>query len=207
MDAEDLQLGDDIRNADGSTGEVESIEFEQISQEMYNLTVDEAHTFYVGDGQWLVHNACTEKYVFVGYHGTSTTYLPSILKGINPPKPGKNFYNSYELGPGFYTTKNFDAIEYFARRAFEVDLAESDIRKILNAKPSKVVVEIYAKNFEKMKGIGVLENAGYWRDFNPSLWKGYDYLQSPITGFDAIQTMFMPNVYDQLRAKLFKILD
>jgi hypothetical protein len=25
---------------------------------MYNLTVDEAHTFYVGDGQWLVHNAC-----------------------------------------------------------------------------------------------------------------------------------------------------
>lgn len=28
---------------------------------MYNLTVDTAHTFFVGDGQWLVHNAnpCT----------------------------------------------------------------------------------------------------------------------------------------------------
>jgi len=25
---------------------------------MYNLTVDEAHTFFVGDGQWLVHNEC-----------------------------------------------------------------------------------------------------------------------------------------------------
>jgi hypothetical protein len=25
---------------------------------MYNLTVDTAHTFYVGEGQWLVHNAC-----------------------------------------------------------------------------------------------------------------------------------------------------
>ena len=24
---------------------------------MYNLTVDDAHTFFVGDGQWLVHNA------------------------------------------------------------------------------------------------------------------------------------------------------
>lgn len=61
VDAEDLQVGDDIRNADGETGEVESIEFEQTSQEMYNLTVDEAHTFFVGDGQWLVHNAgaCT----------------------------------------------------------------------------------------------------------------------------------------------------
>jgi 5-methylcytosine-specific restriction endonuclease McrA len=25
---------------------------------MYNLTVDTAHTFFVGEGQWLVHNAC-----------------------------------------------------------------------------------------------------------------------------------------------------
>ena len=55
-DAEDLQPGDDIRQADGSTGEVESIAIEETSQEMYNLTVDEAHTFFVGDGQWLVHN-------------------------------------------------------------------------------------------------------------------------------------------------------
>jgi hypothetical protein len=57
VNAEDLQLGDDIRNADGSTGEVEAVEMEETSQEMYNLTVDEAHTFFVGDGQWLVHNA------------------------------------------------------------------------------------------------------------------------------------------------------
>ena len=25
---------------------------------MYNLTIDQAHTFFVGEGQWLVHNAC-----------------------------------------------------------------------------------------------------------------------------------------------------
>lgn len=25
---------------------------------MYHLTVAEAHTFFVGDGQWLVHNTC-----------------------------------------------------------------------------------------------------------------------------------------------------
>ena len=56
VNAEDLQVGDDIRNAGGSTGEVESITTEETSQEMYNLTVDEAHTFFVGDGQWLVHN-------------------------------------------------------------------------------------------------------------------------------------------------------
>lgn len=28
------------------------------TQPMYNLTVAVAHTFFVGDGQWLVHNAC-----------------------------------------------------------------------------------------------------------------------------------------------------
>jgi hypothetical protein len=33
---------------------------------MYNLTVDEAHTFFVGDGQWLVHNVCIMGYVVYG---------------------------------------------------------------------------------------------------------------------------------------------
>lgn len=36
---------------------------------MYNLPVDVAHTFYVGDGQWLVHNSdgCLTRW---GYTGT-----------------------------------------------------------------------------------------------------------------------------------------
>jgi hypothetical protein len=54
----DLQMVDDVRNAKGGTGKVEQVTAEQTTQEMYNLTVDEAHTFYVGDGQWLVHNTC-----------------------------------------------------------------------------------------------------------------------------------------------------
>ena len=66
MDAEDLQIGDDVRNADGSTGNVEVIESEQTSQEMYNLTVDEAHTFFVGGGQWLVHNTCDFNRILYG---------------------------------------------------------------------------------------------------------------------------------------------
>jgi A nuclease family of the HNH/ENDO VII superfamily with conserved AHH/Pretoxin HINT domain len=54
--AKDLQVGDDVHNAKGGTGEVEEATIEQTTQEMYNLTVDQAHTFYVGHGQWLVHN-------------------------------------------------------------------------------------------------------------------------------------------------------
>jgi hypothetical protein len=53
VETEDLQVGDDICNADGSTGEVEAITIEQTTQEMYNLSVDEAHTFYMGLDRYL----------------------------------------------------------------------------------------------------------------------------------------------------------
>lgn len=53
-----LQPGDKIRQADGSTGEVEFVRAVVKPQEMYNFTVAAAHTYFVGEGQWLVHNAC-----------------------------------------------------------------------------------------------------------------------------------------------------
>jgi hypothetical protein len=53
-----LQAGDEIRNAEWATGTVEAIEFVAESQTMYNFTVATAHTYFVGNGQWLVHNAC-----------------------------------------------------------------------------------------------------------------------------------------------------
>ncbi len=83
VSAEDLEVGDDIQNAEGSTGEVESIEIEQTQQEMYNLTVDEAHTFYVGEGQWLVHNSniCDPRNL------PSLNWLGKSL--INPERPGE----------------------------------------------------------------------------------------------------------------------
>lgn len=56
VDAGDLQVGEHIRTADWDYGTVESVKNVQQTQPMYNLTVDEAHTFFVGDGQWLVHN-------------------------------------------------------------------------------------------------------------------------------------------------------
>jgi Pretoxin HINT domain len=58
--AKDLQVGDDVRTAKGGTGEVEHVTSEQTTEEMYNLTVGKAHTFYVGHGQWLVHNTCRQ---------------------------------------------------------------------------------------------------------------------------------------------------
>lgn len=56
--AGDLQVGDEIRTATGHPGKVESIRFAVDPQPMYNFTVAIAHTYHVGNGQWLVHNAC-----------------------------------------------------------------------------------------------------------------------------------------------------
>ncbi len=54
-----LEVGDKIQTAEGGYGVVETIETLSLVQPMYNLTVDEVHTFFVGQGEWLVHNTCT----------------------------------------------------------------------------------------------------------------------------------------------------
>ncbi len=61
VEAGELRLGEHVRRLDGGYGEVRSVRSVQHQQRMYNLTVETAHTFYVGDGEWLVHNAgcCT----------------------------------------------------------------------------------------------------------------------------------------------------
>ena len=56
-----LQVGDENRRANDSVGTVQSMTVAKRPQVMYNLTVAEAHTFFVGDGQWLVHNQCSKK--------------------------------------------------------------------------------------------------------------------------------------------------
>jgi hypothetical protein len=56
--AADLHAGEAVWRADGSYGTVESVAHTQRPQVMYHLTVDTAHTYFVGDGLWVVHNAC-----------------------------------------------------------------------------------------------------------------------------------------------------
>jgi RHS repeat-associated protein len=56
-----LQIGDSLRRADGSSGLVTAIALRSQTQQMYNITVAEAHTYFIGDGKWLVHNACPIK--------------------------------------------------------------------------------------------------------------------------------------------------
>jgi hypothetical protein len=57
ISAASLELGEQIPQRDGDVDTVRSIEVVQRTQRMYNLKVAVAHTFFVGDEQWLVHNA------------------------------------------------------------------------------------------------------------------------------------------------------
>ncbi|GGR45929.1 hypothetical protein GCM10008959_03660 [Deinococcus seoulensis] len=57
MGAGHFKIGDKIKQADGTTGLVANVTTVQQTREMFNFTVSEAHTYYVGNDGWLVHNA------------------------------------------------------------------------------------------------------------------------------------------------------
>ena len=65
---------------------------------MYDLTVDEVHTFAVGDGQWVVHN--TDLCDVFGEITLASNIVPSIVRnehlnalqdGFTPKRPGANY--------------------------------------------------------------------------------------------------------------------
>jgi hypothetical protein len=56
--AADLHAGEAVWRRDGSSGTVAAVAHTQHPQVRYHLTVDIAHTYFVGDGQWVVHNSC-----------------------------------------------------------------------------------------------------------------------------------------------------
>ncbi|HKP54738.1 MAG TPA: PA14 domain-containing protein [Chloroflexia bacterium] len=90
--AGDLWDGAHIRKADGSYGVVQSIQMVERVQEMYNLTVGQAHTFFVGDGQWLVHNQCQipNRVKRLWRPGTWNTVEDSITYHYNKHGAGRN---------------------------------------------------------------------------------------------------------------------
>jgi len=83
VNAGELRIGEHIRRADGSYGEVQSLEFIYQPKNMYNLTVEKAHTFFVGVQQWLVHN----KNPICYFRGTTEGYpgSPALQqRGVTP---------------------------------------------------------------------------------------------------------------------------
>jgi Bacterial toxin 30/Pretoxin HINT domain len=61
----ELSVGMHVVRADGSVGIITRWTVVSGSQTMYNLEVEQDHTFTVGDGQWVVHN-CTSGFDSTG---------------------------------------------------------------------------------------------------------------------------------------------
>jgi hypothetical protein len=80
--AADLRPGDAVRRVDGTYGLVTRVALEARPQVMYNLTVATAHTFFVGDDGWLVHNDCGD------YIGPNRQIPAGSYPSINDPRTG-----------------------------------------------------------------------------------------------------------------------
>ncbi len=58
--AGELKQGEHVRRGDSSWGVVRSPTLVEQKQRMYNLTVEDVHTYFVGGGKWLVRNSCED---------------------------------------------------------------------------------------------------------------------------------------------------
>ncbi|HEY1013263.1 MAG TPA: SBBP repeat-containing protein [Herpetosiphonaceae bacterium] len=99
--AGDLAPGEHVRRLDGTLGAITDLRIEQRAQVMYNLTVATAHTFFVGAGEWLVHNDCLEfsKKLDNGAHITSNVDSTGIFwLAIEVPEA----YKGQGVGSGLF---------------------------------------------------------------------------------------------------------
>jgi hypothetical protein len=131
---------------------------------MYNLTVDEAHPFFVGDGAWLVHN-CADVVTKDFAHATSPENADNIInngldqnaattasKGGRVNRPGSFF--TVEVTPETFTSIAEDLVA-FARRQSE--------------KPVVVIVQIPERIFQQFKKAGTVATRK-WGDYNETIF-------------------------------------
>ncbi|NWJ95890.1 MAG: hypothetical protein HXX20_08920 [Chloroflexi bacterium] len=143
VNAGELRIGEHIRKANGSSGEVQSLEFVRKPKVMYNLTVEQAHTFFVGEQQWLVHNVqpnCISQELINStreranaildegntvYH-LSNKYRGPVLTGIMDTQTHEIFYgiNSFDksLPTNLHPLLSQRLEEYFAKTGGETPL-------------------------------------------------------------------------------------
>ena len=107
VDASELEAGDEIRTAEWGTGVVASVYAVTRPEEMYNFTVGVAHTYFVGEQEWLVHNAtnvCPPRFLihFTGewnyknIQSSNFTMRPSAPEKSNGGTPKGIFFGDAE---------------------------------------------------------------------------------------------------------------
>lgn len=118
--ADDLWVGAQVYRADGRTGLVQRVTLIQHQQPMYNLTVAQAHTFFVGNGLWLVHNGVCDDLAFVAHAALET--LPQNLRQttVAVAKNQGNYVYAVRVGGKHAATLTQVAVEYLEKGGLKV---------------------------------------------------------------------------------------
>lgn len=122
VNAAELEVGDEILSLDGDYGTVENVVVvEDVFQPMYNLTVDEAHTFFIGGGDWLVHNTICFDNAKTLAEPLGTVNANSIR--FTQDSIGRNFSNGNSVYETIDDLKagNISPDDFPSIRVFEVD--------------------------------------------------------------------------------------
>lgn len=104
VEAQFIKEGDVLQSANGEMGNIEYVNTSAIAKRMYNLSVTEAHTFFIGTQGWLVHNAnkcptnvkkdASNRIIEV----TATLDPQYIGGGTAPTKAARNWVKKYGAG-------------------------------------------------------------------------------------------------------------
>ncbi|GAA5532640.1 polymorphic toxin-type HINT domain-containing protein [Deinococcus aluminii] len=162
-----LKVGDKIKQADGTLGVVANVITLQQTREMYNLTVDAAHTFYVGRDGWLVHNTGPCDHIVLGLDkwGLSHTaeavggrtlmsdpnWRETLIKGIADPSTKFTVSIDGMAGKDVYS-KVMSAVQRAASGSKEASLTDWEMMKLYEAGRLGDV------GFTKLGGCKALEN-------------------------------------------------
>jgi hypothetical protein len=103
-----LKLGMHVLRADGQYGVITGWKVVPGVKTMYNLTVQQDHTFVVGAGQWIVHNICPINHATKAMQRDVQPTIDRIRAGISDPhdNDGSFFQNRDDILPqqpyGYY---------------------------------------------------------------------------------------------------------
>ena len=93
-----LKIGEHIRKAGGGWGVVRAARNAWDAGVRYNLTVETAHTYAVGDGRWVAHNMCALSPNQMN-RAIQTGRAPRGIKAVNTPKlPGEQLHVHFDNG-------------------------------------------------------------------------------------------------------------
>lgn len=167
-----LAAGDEVVNAAGEAGLIELVVFVDVAAVMYNMTVDTAHTYVVGDGEWVVHNECVVRL----YHGADSSDINSIVKkGIDLSYGRLKLDFKPANQRGFYITNIRSQAEEWAQRG---------ARKKRGA-PTLLSFDVPQSQFRQFTGKIFSSATAEWADFviagrNNTLIHSFDYVEGPM---------------------------